>query len=341
MKAIVISRHGDPSVLALRELPDPEPRAGQLRIAVRAAGLNFAEVMARQGLYPDAPKPPCVVGYEVAGTVDALGEGAAGFAVGDRVWALCRFGGHASRVCTDAALVRPMPAQLSFEEAAAIPVVYATAALLVSDYGHLRENERVLVHMAAGGVGLAAIQLAKRVPGVTLFGTASAGKHAFLREQGVHHAIDYRTQDFEAEVSRLTGGRGVHLVLDPIGGRNWRKNYRLLAPLGRLMVYGVSSVAKPGKRSLLLAASQVLRSPAFRPMALMDQNRAVMGLNLGHLFGEGAVIQAGLDTLARLIEERAIQPHLDRSFPFSKAADAHRRIESRENVGKIVLVPDA
>ncbi|MHB8419917.1 MAG: synaptic vesicle VAT-1 family membrane protein [Myxococcales bacterium] len=339
MKAIVIPRHGDSSVLEVRDLPDPVPGAGELRIAVRAAGLNFAEVSARQGLYPDAPKPPCVVGYEVAGTVDALGEGVTGFAVGDRVWALCRFGGHASLACTASALVRRMPASLSFEEAAAIPVVYATAALLVSDYGRVRENERVLIHMAAGGVGLAAIQLVRRVPGVTIFGTASAGKHAFLREQGVQHPIDYRTQDFEAEVSRLTAGRGVHLILDPMGGRNWRRNYRLLAPLGRLMVYGVSNVAKPGKRSLLLALSQIAQQPAFRPMRLMGENRAVMGLNLGHLFGEGEVIQRGLDTLVRLIDEGVIRPHVDQVFPFSKAAEAHGRIESRANVGKVVLVP--
>lgn len=341
MKAIVIPRHGDSSVLEVRDLPDPAPKAGELRIAVRAAGLNFAEVSARQGLYPDAPKPPCVVGYEVAGTVDALGEGVTGFARGDRVWALCHFGGHASLVCTPAALVRRMPGKLSFEEAAAVPVVYATAVLLVSDYGRVRPNERVLIHMAAGGVGLAAIQLVRRVPGVTIFGTASAGKHAFLREQGVHHPIDYRTQDFEAEVSRLTSGKGVHLVLDPMGGRNWRKNRRLLAPLGRLMVYGVANVAKPGKRSLLLAASQVVQQPAFRPMALMDKNHAVMGLNLGHLFGEAEVIQSGLDTLVKLLDEGAIRPHVDQIFPFSKAAHAHGRIEGRANVGKVILVPDA
>jgi len=340
LKAIVIPRHGDSSVLAVRELPDPTPRAGEVRIAVRAAGLNFAEVSARQGLYPDAPKPPCVVGYEVAGTVDALGEGVAGFAPGDRVWALCHFGGHASLVCTGAAFVRRMAEKLSFEEAAAVPVVYATAVLLVSDYGRLREGERVLIHMAAGGVGLAAIQLARRVSGITIFGTASAGKHAFLREQGVHHPIDYRTQDFEAEVSRLTDGKGVHLILDPMGGRNWRKNYRLLAPLGRLMIYGVANVAKPGKRSLLLAASQVLQQPAFRPMTLMGDNHAVMGLNLGHLFGEGEVIRSGLDTLVRLLDEGAIRPHVDQVFPFSRVAEAHGRIESRANVGKVVLVPD-
>ena len=340
MKAIVIPRYGDASVLEVREFPDPTPARGEVRIRVHAAGLNFAEVSARQGLYPDAPKPPCVVGYEVAGIVDALGDGVSGVALGDRVWALCKFGGHAELVCTPAAWARRMPAALSFEHAAAIPVVYATALLLVSAYGHVRPGERVLIHMAAGGVGLAALQLCRRLPGVTLFGTASASKHAFLKKHGLDHPIDYRTLDYEAEVMKLTGGKGVHLVLDPLGGRDWRKNYRLLSPLGRLMVFGLANAVRPGPRSLLLALSQVLQSPRWSPLTLMDENRAVMGLNLGHLFGEEDALRAGLDEIASLIEQGVIAPVVDQAFPFSLAADAHRRIESRGNVGKVILVPD-
>src|SRR5579863_3432502 len=173
MKAIIIPKYGKASVLEVRELPDPTPGAGEVRIRVRAAGLNFAEVSARQGLYPDAPKLPSLVGYEVAGVVDALGEGVRDFKVGDRVWALCHFGGHAELVCPKAAWVRRMPDALGFEKAAAIPVVYATAMMLVSQFGHVNEGERVLIHMAAGGVGLAAIQLCRRIQGVTLYGTAS------------------------------------------------------------------------------------------------------------------------------------------------------------------------
>ena len=134
--------------------------------------------------------------------------------------------------CTRAGLVRRMPDSLDFEHAAAVPVVYATALLLVSDYGHVSPNERVLIHMAAGGVGLAAIELCRRVPGVTLFGTASASKHEFLKQRGLDHPIDYRTQDYEAEVMRLTGGKGVHVILDAMGGANWKKNYRLLGRWG-------------------------------------------------------------------------------------------------------------
>jgi NADPH:quinone reductase-like Zn-dependent oxidoreductase len=234
-----------------------------------------------------------------------------------------------------------MPDALDFEHAAAVPVVYATALLLVSDYGHVQPNERVLIHMAAGGVGLAAIQLLRRVPGVTLFGTASASKHAFLKERGLDHPIDYRTQDYEAEVMRLTGGKGVHVVLDAMGGRNWKKNYRLLSPLGRLMVFGMSSGSRAGSRSLLLLISQALQSPRWTPLRLMDKNKAVMGLNLGHLFTEEDRIKHGLDQIARALADGSITPTIDRVFPFSKAAEAHERIEGRSNVGKVVLVPDA
>jgi NADPH:quinone reductase-like Zn-dependent oxidoreductase len=339
MKAVVIPRIGAASVLEVREMPDPTPRAGELRIRVQAAGLNFAEVSARQGLYPDAPKPPSVVGYEVAGTVDVLGEGVQGFKPGDKVWAMCHFGGHAELAVTRAELVRHMPEGLSFEKAAAIPVVYATAAMMVSDFGHVREGDSVLIHMAAGGVGLAAIQLCRPIPGVTLFGTASASKHEFLRQQGLHHPIDYRTKDFEAEVRALTNGRGVDMILDAMGGANWKKNYRLLAPLGTLMMFGLANATRPGTRSLLRAVGQLAQQPRWSPMKLMGENKAVMGLNMGHLFGETGLLKRGLDKLARLAAEGAISPIVDQVFPFSKAAEAHLRIESRQNVGKVILVP--
>jgi NADPH:quinone reductase-like Zn-dependent oxidoreductase len=340
MKAIVIPRYGTADVLRVGALPEPEPGTGEVRIEVRAAGLNFSDVSARQGLYPDAPKPPMVVGYEVAGTIDALGEGVSGLARGDRVWAICHFGGQAERVCTRASLVRRMPASLDFVHGAALPVAYATALLLTSRFGHVAKNERVLVHMAAGGVGLAAINLCRLVPGVTLFGTASKTKHDFLLGRGVDHPIDYRAMDFEKEVHRLTEGRGVHLILDPMGGRHWRKNYRLLAPLGRLMVFGFANATRAGTRSFGRVLAELVHLPRWSPMTLMNDNRAVMGLNLGHLIDDHDLIAAGLDALAELVFAGAIDPVVDCVLPFSRAVEAHRRIEDRENVGKVILVPD-
>ena len=204
-------RSGSPRRVAPRpwncgKQPIPEPGRGQVRIRVRVAGLNFADVMAAQGLYPDAPKLPCVVGYEAAGVVDALGDEPMGLAVGARVLALTHFGGHADVVCVPADQVFELADGMSFEEAAAIAVNYLTAYHMLFRVASLRPGERVLVHMAAGGVGLAVLQLCRTVDGLVVFGTASAAKHEVLRAEGCTHPIDYRTADYAAEIRRLTGG---------------------------------------------------------------------------------------------------------------------------------------
>lgn len=339
MRAVWTTRTGGPEVLEVRDGPDPLPRAGEVRLRVHAAGLNFADIMARLGLYPDAPKLPAVVGYEVAGVVDALGQGVTAPAVGARVLALTRFGGQAELVCVPARQAVPMPEGMSFEVAAALPINYLTAYHALFRVGALRPRERVLVHMAAGGVGLAAVQLCRTVDGVEVFGTASASKHSILREQGCTHPIDYRTQDYEAEVRRLTGGRGVDVVLDPLGGKDWRKGYRLLRPGGRLVAYGFANLATGEKRDYLRLAQEAVQTPIFTPIGLMNDNRAVAGVNIGHLWGEMEMLGEEMEALVALYERGAVRPHVDATFPFARAADAHRHIQSRRNVGKVVLVP--
>jgi len=339
MKAIWITRAGGPEVLEVRDGPDPVPRAGEVRVRVRAAGLNFADIMARLGLYPDAPKLPAVVGYEVAGVVDALGPGVTTPEVGTRVLGMTRFGGQAELVCVPAVQAVPMPEAMSFEEGAALPVNYLTAYHALFRVAAVRPREKVLVHMAAGGVGLAALQLCRTVEGVETFGTASASKHGAVREQGCQHPIDYRTQDYEAEVRRLTGGRGVDVVLDPLGGKDWRKGYRLLRPAGRLVAYGFANLASGEKRDYLRLAQEMVQVPIHTPLGLMNDNRAVAGVNIGHLWGEVEMLSEELSTIVALYQRGAIKPHVDVSFPFARAADAHRHIQSRRNVGKVVLVP--
>ncbi|MEQ9365789.1 MAG: zinc-binding dehydrogenase, partial [Leptospirales bacterium] len=237
MQQVLITKNGGYDVLKAQDAPDPQPGPGEVRIAVKASGVNFADIMARLGMYPDAPPKPCVVGYEVSGVVDALGptpaDALSGLKVGQRVFAITRFGGYASRVCVPALQVFAMPDAMSFEEAAAIPVNYFTAHLGIFFQGNLKDGESFLIHSAGGGVGLAAIQLAK-TKNAEIFGTASTGKHAFIKAMGVRHAIDYRTQDFEGEIARSTKGRGVDLILDAVGGESFTKGYRALAPLGRL-----------------------------------------------------------------------------------------------------------
>ncbi len=339
MRAIWTTRVGGPEVLEVREGPDPIPGAGEVRVRVHAAGLNFADIMARLGLYPDAPRLPAVVGYEVAGVIDALGTGVTAPAVGARVLGMTRFGGQAELVCVPAAQVLPMPEGMSFEEAAALPLNYVTAYHALLRVAALRPREKVLVHMAAGGVGLAALQLCRTVEGVETFGTASASKHEALRQEGCQHPIDYRTQDYEGEVRRLTGGRGVDVVLDPLGGKDWKKGYRLLRPAGRLVAYGFANLAGGERRNYLRLAREVVKVPIFTPIALMNDNRAVAGVNLGHLWGEVEMMAEELRALLALHERGVIRPHVDSTFPFARAGEAHRQIQSRKNVGKVVLVP--
>jgi NADPH:quinone reductase-like Zn-dependent oxidoreductase len=202
--------------------------------------------------------------------------------------------------------------------------------------GNLREGSSVLIHSAAGGVGLAAIQIAK-TRGCTIFGAASAGKHAFLREQGVDHPI--ATEGYAAAVREIVGDRGVDLVLDPIGGRSWTEGYDLLAPCGRLVAFGMSAAAAGETRSLLHAALQLIRIKRYSPMELMDKNKTVTGVNMGHLFGRLDLLRLQFDALLRMYEAKQIAPHVDMSFPFADAAAAHRRIHDRKAMGKVLLVP--
>lgn len=339
MRAVWIRKHGGPDVLEVRETPDPVPQAGEVRVRVKACGLNFAEVTARQGLYPDAPKPPCVVGYEGAGVIDALGEGVDGLRVGQRVLFMKRFGAHADCVCVPALQAVPMPDAMSFEEGAAIPVNYLTAYHMLFRIARVRAGDSVLVHMVAGGVGTAAMQLCRTVDGLTTFGTCSASKHDYARSHGCQHPIDYRTEDYVGAVRRIQGGRGVDFVFDPLGGADYKKGYSLLNESGLLVCFGMANVQVPGKRRLLHALGQVLQNPKFDPMKIMGDNKGVAGLNVGHLWHRLDMLRPEIDHVIRLYEEGVVRPHVDSVHSFDEAADAFARIEHGKNLGKVVLVP--
>jgi NADPH:quinone reductase-like Zn-dependent oxidoreductase len=336
MRAVVITEHGAPEVLQIREVPAPMPKPGDVRIRVEAAGVNFADISARVGLYPDAPPPPCVVGYEVAGTIEALGDGVTSFAVGDPVLAMTMFGGYGSLVCTDARAAVRRPESMSVAEAAAFPVVYLTAYHMLSYMQRLHPGDRVLIHAAAGGVGIAAVQLCKHA-GVEIFATASASKHAFLQSLGVQHTIDYRTQDFAEEVRKLTGGDGVDVVLDALGGKALAKSYDLLRPAGRLVTYGFSAAVQDKRRSLVNAAMEYLRMPRFKWMDLMNNNVAVIGVNMAHMSKRPDVISQEFAAILEMYGQGVLKPHVDKTFPAERAAEAHHYIQDRKNVGKVVL----
>jgi NADPH:quinone reductase-like Zn-dependent oxidoreductase len=339
MRQVWITRVGPPEVLELREAPDPKPRAGEVQIKARACGINFADIMARLGLYPDAPKLPAVVGYEVAGDIAAVGDGVER-SVGEKVFAITRFGGYTDTICVPAEQAIPLPDGLGYEEGAAIPVNYLTAYQMLIQMGALKRGERVLVHSAAGGVGLASIDLCK-IYGAEIIGTASTSKHGMLRERGVAHLVDYNTQDYEAEVKRLTGGKGVHIVLDAMGGNHWKKGYRCLAPTGRLVMFGLSNAATGKTRSILSALRTLLATPffSFPPPRLINDNKALIGVNLGHMWQETDLLASWIAELLAWHREGKIHPTVGARFPLAEAAAAHHYIQDRKNVGKVVLVP--
>jgi NADPH:quinone reductase-like Zn-dependent oxidoreductase len=334
MRAVVITKQGDPSVLQVQQRPDPPPPGpGQLRVAVRAAGVNFADHLARVGLYPDAPKLPAVVGYEVAGTVEAVGDGVDPNRVGERVLAGTRFGGYAEVVNVVATDSVALPDALSFEQGAAVPVNYATAWAALHGYGSLRAGERVLVHAAAGGVGIAAVQFAKAA-GAEVHGTASPTKHTKLAELGVDRAIDYRRDGWWKGLGRYD------LVLDALGGTSLRRSYDLLRPGGRLVGYGVSAMQQGEKRSLRRAAPHVLSM--LRGFNLLDQlseSKAVIGLNMLRLWDDRGTLEPWITPLTKALHDGTISPIVHAAVPFAEAPKAHRILAARENIGKVVLVP--
>ena len=306
MREVVITKHGPPAVLEVRERADPPLGSGEVRIEVAAAGVNFADVLARVGLYPDAPKPPCVIGYEVAGTIVELGAGVSGLAEGQRVFAATKFGGYGSQVVAPAADVTALAEGLTFEQGAAIPVNYATAWAALIGYGNLQAGERVLIHSAAGGVGIAATQIAKRF-GAEVYGTASPAKHERITELGVDRALDYTASGWERGLPEFD------LVLDAIGGHSFRRSYEQLRAVARM--------------------------PRFNMIKQMSESKTVIGLNMLTLWKERGTLEPWIRPLRELLADGTVKPVVAGAFSFDDAGAAHTMISERRNVGKVVLVP--
>ena len=338
MKQIWITKAGPPEVLALQEAPDPTARTGEVRIRVEASGVNFADILGRMGMYGDAPDIPYVPGYEVAGTIDQVGQGVTGLKEGDEVVAATRFGGYSDLLCVPHRQVFRRLEWMSAEHGVALPVNYLTAYATLVVMGSVRPGNRVLIHNAAGGVGVAALDIC-RIVGAETLGTASPHKHDFLQERGLDHAIDYRNRDYELVVQELTDGQGVDLILDSLGGQHWRKNYRLLKPTGRVVHFGASSMAPQKTRSLLAVLRALVSVPFYTPLTLINANKGVLGVNLGHLWEH---VEMQRDWMAQIFEwydEALFRPHVDRTFSFTRAADAHHYLQDRQNHGKVLLVP--
>ena len=323
-----------------RDVPLRRPGPHELLVRVRAAGVNFADLVMRQGLYATVPPRPYSPGFEVAGEVEEVGTEAAPCKPGDPVVALMRYGGYAERVVVGTNQVFKYPPALSPALAAAVPVVFLTAWICLFEAARARAGETALVLGAAGGVGTAAVQLAKS-RGLQVIGTAGGeAKCAFVRnELGAAACADSRT-DWETRVREIAGPRGIDVALDPVGGPATASCRRLLAPLGRLVFFGLSSAIEAGGRNWLRVARAWLSTPRFHPYSLVEPNIGVMGVHLLHLGSREGLFAPALEEIFRGVTAGTWRPIVNRVFPLTQAGAvaAHRHLHARQNVGKVVLV---
>jgi NADPH:quinone reductase-like Zn-dependent oxidoreductase len=335
---IVIEKVGGPEVLRLEEMEIAPPGPGEVAIEVRAAGLNFADVFCRLGLYEAAPRPPFAPGFEVAGVVAEVGEGVRDLAPGDRVLALTRFGGYATRVNLLAKRVRPLPRGWSFEQGAAFPVVFLTAWYGLVHLARLSEGETLVVQSAAGGVGTAACQIGRAL-GTRVIGTVgSPAKESIAREHGAQEVVVSRCYRVWRRIRRLTGGAGVDVIFDAVGGRGLRRGFDQLRIDGRLVVYGFAEMMpRGGRRNWPLLLWRYLRTPRFNPLSLTGRNRSVLGFNLVHLHERAELLAELLDELLERAARGDLRPVVGATFPFESAAAAHTLLQSRGSTGKVVL----
>ncbi|KAM6163359.1 synaptic vesicle membrane protein VAT-1 homolog [Rhynchocyon petersi] len=340
LRCLVLTGFGGYDKVKLQSRPaaPAAPGPGQLTLRVRACGLNFADLMARQGLYDRLPPLPVTPGMEGAGVVTAVGEGVSDRKEGDRVMVLIRSGMWQEEVTVPSAHTFLMPEAMTFEEAAALLVNYITAYMVLFDFGNLRPGHSVLVHMAAGGVGIAALQLCRTVENVTVFGTASASKHEVLKENGVTHPIDYHTSDYVNEIKKISP-KGVDIVMDPLGGSDTAKAYNLLKPMGKVITYGMANMLTGPKRNLVAMARTWWNQFSVTALQLLQANRAVCGFHLGYLEGEVELVSSVVARLLALYNQGRIKPHIDSVWPFEKVADAMKQMQEKRNIGKVLLVP--
>jgi NADPH:quinone reductase len=314
MKAVQVKAFGGVDQLELIELPDPQPQPGQVCIRVEACGLNYADVMQREGLYPGGPKPPYIPGLEAAGVVE---EGDA-LPAGSRVMAMSGGGCHAERVCVSAAACVPFSDSMTFVEAAAFPVQYLTAYHALITLGRATVGETVLIHAAAGGVGTAAVQIAKLL-GLHVVGTASSEeKRRRILDLGADEALSYEEFD-----QKLSGKDGPTLILEAVGGDIFRRSLAILPSLGRVVVYG--------------AASKEVQP--IDTLKLLFRSHAVLGLHLNSIFERPALMTESLTRLLGWIEQGKLKMQVGHTLPLSEIRQAHELISSRQSYGKIVLVP--
>ncbi len=337
MQAIVLTKTGNASeAFELKEWEKPSPKAGEILVKVQASGLNFADVMARKGMYQDAPKIPCVLGYDVVGEVAALGEGVTDFVVGDRVTAMTRFGGYAEFAIVDTRGAVKIPSSMPLGEATALTTQYCTAYFAAAEMVQLHKGDKVLIQSAAGGVGTALVQYAK-YKGCEIFGTAgSAAKLQYLKECGVHHPINYNETDFAEVIKKETGGKGVDVIFDAVGGNSVKRGIKSLASGGRIVCYGAADMTDKNVFGKLKAG---LGFGIYHPAEFMMTSTAIIGVNMLRIAdNKPEVLKRCLENVVVLTEQGIFKPLAGKVFPVNEFAAAHEFLEGRKSMGKVSLI---
>ena len=334
-QSVFITRHGPPTVLQLQSSSLPHPKQHEVQVEIKYSGINFADIMSRIGLYTTRLKPPYILGLEIAGEVVKTGSDEFNPMLGKPVVGICTSGGYSTHV--------NVPAEQLFiiekkwlTIGASIPVNYLTAYFMILHQGCLRKDETILIHEIGGGVGIAALQISQKI-GATIIGTASLRKHAKIKELGINNLIDYRSEKFYEKVMDITNGRGVDLVLDPLGGKDLANSYKCLTEFGRLGVYGFSTAVTGLKRSYIRILPKFLQMPSFNPRHLMMKNLGAFGFHLGMIRQRKDLVDRYGKILFEWLDERAINPMIDCIFDLENAADAHQYIADRKNIGKVLL----
>lgn len=341
MKAIPITKYGKPETLKITDFPDPITGVDDVLIRVKAFGVNFADIMARKGLYEDAPNKPFVPGYEVAGVVEKTGKNVKSFAPGDRVMAITPFGGYAEFAVTRSTGCVKIPAIITDEQAASIPVVFLTALHSLLYTGPLFPNDRVLIHAAAGGVGQAAVQIAKWKKAVIIGTAGSDAKIKLLQDQGVDYTINYRKQDYAKGVKNLFRPEGIDIILDSIAGDNVKKGISLLRAHGRVVVFGVAAFSDRSIGKMPGLISSLVSMLTINSVDMMRSSLGLYTVNMKRIGDEKPeLLEHEFKELAGLFSSGVLKPVLERSLSWKEIAKAHDDMENRRTTGKTVMIID-
>lgn len=333
--AVLVKNTTSDKAFEIREMPTPKPKKGEVLIKVEGFGLNFADIMARQGNYQDCPPLPAVIGYDVVGIVDEIGASVDNVVKGNRVTAMTRFGGYAEYAITDYRACAKIPNEYDLGKATALTTQYCTAYYCFEEMVNLYKGDAVLIHAAAGGVGTALVQLAKH-KGCKIFGTASSPeKLAYLKEMGVDFPINYKEQDFVEAVKKEMDDQGVDAIFDAVGGDNVKKDLKILGSGGRLVLFGAASMTGS---NIFQKISAGIGFGFYHPAEFMMTSRAMIGVNMLRIAdNRPMVLKRCLENVVKLVDEKVLDPTVGKVFSINELAEAHEYLETRQSMGKITV----